>query len=180
MLDQTVPARKATLSLIVDINEVRDQEGLVINLQATKAECAELAEQLDILGIDEIKALISLRKGARSDLFEIEAQLDAKVVQACSVTLNPVKETVQESFFEMLTTSAEALGDEDDAESDKPIELIEHGKIDVGAIVAQWLALSLDPFPRSDAPPYEHIEAANGNREDTHRPFEILDKIKDK
>ena len=183
--DQSTKPRNATLSLIVDINEVRDQEEIRIDLRATKSECAALAKEIKILEINDLNAFLTIRLGARPDLYDIEGEILAHVVQECSVTLAPVKETVQENFSEMLTTSAETLGDpEDDGDMDQPIELIEHGKIDVGAIVAQWLVLALDPFPRSDAPPYAHIEVANQNAGqnagDTHRPFEILGKIKDK
>ncbi len=182
MLDHTLPARKATLSLVVDINEVRDQGEIHINLAATPNECDALAKQLKILEINNIKSSILLQKGPRPDLFEIEGHISANVVQECSVTLAPVQEAIEEHFSEILTTSPETLrAAEEDEDADKPIELIEHGKINVGTIVSQWLALSLNPFPRSsDAPVFAHIEADDAGRADTHRPFEILDKIKDK
>src|SRR5690606_33438374 len=109
MLEHTTPPRKATLSLIVDINEIRDQDEIHIDLRATKTECDALAKDLKILEINDLNSFLTLRKGARPDLFDIEGEILAHVVQECSVTLAPVKETVQESFSEMLTTSAKAL-----------------------------------------------------------------------
>jgi hypothetical protein len=50
--------------------------------------------------------------------------------------------------------------DEEAGLSDKPVELIQGDSIDIGEVVAQWLALALNPYPRSDAPTFEYIEAA--------------------
>ncbi len=175
-----VVIRKATLGLVVDINEVRDQKSIRINISATENECIALAKSINILKIKDFSVNLTLRLGIRPDLYEIEGRLSATAVQECGVTFAPVEETIEDVFSEILTTSAEALekADPEDGDEGAPVDLIEGGKIPVGAIVSQWLALSLDPYPRApEAPLFTHIEAENPGAPDTHRPFAILADI---
>lgn len=177
---ETAPVRKADIGLVVDINEVRDQKDIRIQIIANENECKTLAKTLNILKVNNFNADIALRLGVRSDLYEIEGRIIANVTQECGVTFAPVDEAIEDVFSEILTTSAQALeeADPEDEGENTPVDLIEGGKIPVGTIVTQWLALALDPFPRVDhVPTFQHIEAAEGTSPDTHRPFAALEGI---
>ena len=67
-------------------------------------------------------------------------------------------------------------------ESEEP-EFVKGGVIDLGELVAQHIALELDPYPRRDGVhhdltdedlPPEEVE----NTKKTHRPFEVLKDLK--
>jgi uncharacterized metal-binding protein YceD (DUF177 family) len=72
-------------------------------------------------------------------------------VQACVVTLEPVRAQLSEDFtvaFGAVRPAAEGeviIGlDEED-----PAEELTDGRIDLGEVVAQQLAVALDPYPRA-------------------------------
>lgn len=173
--------KQAELSRLFDLQELRKNDSIILDLRANDAECSVLAKRFSILEVHDLDAHITLIRGARPDLIRIEGELSAVVVQECCVTLAPVEERIAEFYDELLTTSAQALGsDEEAAEAEeRPVELIQGDYIDIGEIVAQWLALALNPYPRSDAPPFKHIEAASPNG-DMQTPFKVLETIQDR
>ncbi|MDB5478374.1 MAG: hypothetical protein JWM96_869 [Alphaproteobacteria bacterium] len=161
----------------VEIAALRDNRNMTLEVRATPEECRALAKRFDILEVKALTALLKISLGRLDSLFKIEGQLTAQVVQACSVTLDPVDEKIDEPIKEILTNDPANLASEDEAASDtdKPIELVEGDRIDVGEVVAQWLGLSLNPFPRSDAPPFAHIEDEAGiEGKQTWSPFKNL------
>jgi len=81
----------------------------------------------------------------------VHGRFEAEVVQACVVTLEPVRSRLSENFTMAFGGSSRAAGGavviglEDE---DPPEELIE-GRIDLGETVAQQLAVALDPYPHA-------------------------------
>lgn len=176
---------KPELSRVVELDNVRDHTIVNIDIRASREECDALAKRLDILDINDLNAHVTVTIGARKDLFKIEGDIQANLVQECCVTLAPVHEIVNESFAETMTTNAAFLSTkakDDDGEIDsdeKPVELIEGDQIDLGETVAQWLTLALNPYPRSNTPYYEHVETtAEEVQGSTHMPFKVLEILK--
>ena len=171
--------KKSGLNFYVEVNDVRSEDEVTVDVTATPAECTALATRLKIPEVKSLTVQVTLRKGLRPDLFDIAGQLKAKVIQECSVTLAPLDETVDETFYETLTTSESALAPKADEEDrDQPVELIKDNRIDLGEIISQWIGLGLDPYPRSDTPLYQHIEVQTEQK--THNPFGILEGLKGK
>ena len=171
--------KKVGLKYQIELSEIRNNDDVTLNITATPQECAVLAKRLGIPEVTSLTATVTLKQGLRHDLFDVDGHVLAHVVQECSVTLDPLQETIDDNFSEMLTTSAKALApiDEDNVD-DQPVELIEGDRIDVTEIVSQWVGLSLNPYPRSDAPIFEHVEVEEGKP--AHKPFEILENLKGK
>ena len=155
-------------------------------IEANAEERAQLAQVLDLIALDELTAQVSLRRLA-SGLIEVKGALDARLVQRCVVTLEPVPAEVHETFrwtfgdAEPEPTLGEI--DIDFSDSDPP-EPIEHGQIDLGQVVAEELSLGLDPYPRKEGAvlPQEY-EPKSGEVTDlaaaaTRKPFAGLDKLK--
>lgn len=170
------------LAETIDVADIRDQGRMVVEIQANEAERAALAERCDIVSVDNLLVRLTLTSSKGSDLVKIQGKLDTVIHQACIVTLTPVKEEIKETFSEVHTTLEEKLAEpeEMDESEDQPVELIENEKLDVQELVAQWIVLSMDPFPRSDDTPYfEHIEQEpNEEGVKTHNPFSVLEKLK--
>lgn len=104
----------------------------------------------DALGLIDLPALSfegELRPSGRSD-FTLEAQLVARAVQPCSVTLAPVPARIDEpvrrryetDHHTPTTEEAEMVDDETD-----PLPEV----VDVAAIAAEALALALPLYPRA-------------------------------
>lgn len=170
--------RTSTLKRIIELNDIRQHNQLVFDMRATTDECQTLAKRFGLLEVKELNAYVTLSRGAGADLFKVEGELSAAVVQECCVTLAPVDEHISESYSEVLTTVAAALPREEDTDgdADQPVDLIEGETLDVGEIVAQWLGLALNPYPRSDAPVFQYLET-DSPAEDKQTPFKVLEAL---
>lgn len=158
-------------------------------IEATPAERQALAELLDLLALDRLVATLTLRR-LGSGLIEVKGRLEADVVQQCVVTLEPVPAQVIDSFKltygEVDVSPGHGSGVTDleiDYEEADPPEPIVDGAIDLGAILAEHLSLSLDPYPRKpDAAIAEEFKPESpeiGEEEQpaTRKPFSGLDKL---
>jgi len=152
--------------------------GCEIDLVAGPGECAALAARFAIPEIRALTARVRLRRLA-GGLVRVAGSLAAEVVQSCVVTLCPVVSSVADRFD--ITFGAAPEGDEDELDlsfdSADPPEPIVDGTIDVGEVVAEHLALALDPFPRSADAVFTPPEAA-APAEESASPFAILSRLR--
>jgi uncharacterized metal-binding protein YceD (DUF177 family) len=104
------------------------------------------------------------------------------VVQACVASGDPVKARIDEAFS--LKFVPEADGAEEELELDvEDVDTIDYAgsAIDIGEAVAETLALSLDPFPRSpDADAALKAAGVLSEDEVVSGPFAALKGLKDK
>jgi hypothetical protein len=108
-----------------------------------------------LLGLDAVESLsghLTITQ-ARSGLVDISGQMQARVRPICVVSLEPFPQTIDEpvairfapqNVIDRMTKRAE----EDGVEDFEPPDLIEDGVIDFGAVLVEFLALALDPYPR--------------------------------
>lgn len=153
--------------------------GRTERISADAAERAALAEALGIPELNAVTAEVVIRP-AGGGAFQIRGTLEADLVQTCVVTLEPVEQHVREEI-DVTLLPAEAAGDAgepvlvDPMEEDAP-EVFHRGRIELGAIVAEHLALGLDPYPRAPGVAFEpHIEDEAADRVS---PFAALDRLK--
>ncbi|HJQ57967.1 MAG TPA: DUF177 domain-containing protein, partial [Vineibacter sp.] len=128
-----------------------------------------LARRFAVLDIPELKAQVNLTAegGGR---WQVAGRLQATVVQACGITLDPVEQLIDEPFALRFAPAAEAV-DDDTGElivgADAP-EPLDSDALDLGEIVADQFGLALDPFPRkpgaqlADILPPDEPSAPNG------------------
>ena len=128
-------------------------EGRRFHLQADPEERSRLAEALGIPEVASLSADMELRPIAGQS-FAVRGTLSASVVQTDVVTLDPVKQQVTEEV-DLTLVKADATWPGlkpgelvDSSEPDGP-DLYHNGRIDLGVIVAEHLALGLDPYPRA-------------------------------
>jgi uncharacterized metal-binding protein YceD (DUF177 family) len=120
-------------------------------ITANAEERAALAKRFELLSLDKLQAVVSLAREA-GDGVRLEAELEAELVQACIVTLEPVPATLHERFTLIYRP------DIDDETADRLalenpegeiIEPLIGEAIDIGETVAQQLAVVIDPYPRA-------------------------------
>jgi uncharacterized metal-binding protein YceD (DUF177 family) len=117
------------------------------DLQPDAAQSQALALVLGISGITALRFRGELRPAGRSDL-ELEARLQARVVQPCVITLAPVTtqidETVRRRYLRDYVAPSEEETElpEDDSE---PLPAI----VDPGAVMTEALTLALPDYPRA-------------------------------
>lgn len=176
------PVPQAEFSRPIAADQIGPQE-TGREIVANAAERARLVERFGLLGLDRLAATLSLKRG-RGGSIRVQGRFEAEVVQACVVTLEPVRARLSGSFAVAFGTgSAGGAGAVviavDDA--DPPEELIE-GRIDLGEIVAQQLAVALDPYPHAPGAG-EKAEASDqgeSGAEKTASPFAALARLRER
>lgn len=176
------PVPQAEFSRPIAADQIGPQE-TEREIVANAAERARLVERFGLLALDRLTATLSLKRG-RGRLIQVEGRFEAEVVQACVVTLEPVRSRLSESFSVAFGTGSAAevgvvvIGVEDE---DPPEELIE-GRIDLGETVAQQLAVALDPYPHAPAAGKKAAAPEQGaaDAEKTANPFAVLAPLRER
>lgn len=112
-------------------------------LEAAPEECAALAKRFGLLGIDYLKAECKVWRG-QGALFCVEGHIESKLTQECVVTFVPVTAEIHEDFSEKFVAQGQKV-DEDEED----VEELQSEELDLGEVVAQYFALSLNPYPRA-------------------------------
>ena len=142
-----------------------------VEITADAAERAALAHRFDLVAIDRLEAQLSLRRDGGG--IAVTGTVTAAVVQACSVTDEPLAVAIEESvalrFVDMLDRGEEIELDEGALD----VVEIADGIIDLGETAAETMALALDPFPRGPGAAAA-LKAAGVIGEDELVPFNAL------
>ena len=144
-------------------------DGLVLRLEADAAECAALAARLGLLALHGFWAELRL-KPESSGAIHVTGALNASVEQACVVSLEPVAQHVHEAFTLRILREGEVPSEDPDSEDEVETQ---DGRAELGEVLAQLMALALDPYPRLEGAvlPDEASDAAAG-------PFATLSRLK--
>jgi hypothetical protein len=154
--------------------------GKHVHIDADEAQRERLAEVLDLAAIAELTADLDLRPVA-GRAFSVRGSLRAVVVQTDVVTLDPVAQDVLEPI-EVTLMPEESIVPKarkdvlvDVGEENGP-DLYRNGRIDLGVIVSEHLALGLDPYPRAAETEFAgHVEDGPASNPS---PFAALARLK--
>lgn len=157
--------------------------GTHFEVVATPEECAALAVDFDILGIGALKGQFHITPWRKAGV-KVTGVVEGTVTQACVVTLDPVEQQVREEVeleflpAEMLEPDEEEI--EISTEEHDPPEPIHSGRIDLGILAAEFLALGLDPYPRKAGAVF--APAADGDEDGAaaaRSPFAELARLRE-
>lgn len=149
--------------------------GSKLKVSPRPEELRALADANGLQSVERLEAELDLVREGRSTL-RVRGRLEADVVYSCVVTLEAVPGHVSEEIDVRFRDgpSFDAPGGEVSMEADDPPEPAPGGMADVGAIVAEFLSLGLDPYPRSPGANLDDI-APRPSRES---PFAALQQLK--
>jgi uncharacterized metal-binding protein YceD (DUF177 family) len=158
------------------LNHIRDGER--IDLSADEGERKRIADRLGIRSLDRLEAHATLER--KGEIVRARGRLKASLCQSCVVTDDPVDAHADEPFdIYFLPEPAQGTPDEELelAESDCDVVFHDGSAIDLGEAIADTLALSLDPYPRS-AGAEAALKEAGVLTEAEAGPFAALAKLK--
>ena len=158
------------------LDRIRDGER--IDLVADDAERSRIAARLGLARRDRLDAHAELSR--TGELVRAKGRLLASLDQACVVTGEPVPAHIDEPFEVMFVRPPEVSDPDEESElgaSDCDVVFYDGGTIDLGAAIADTLALSLDPYPRSSAA-QATLKQAGVITEEQASPFAILAQLK--
>jgi uncharacterized metal-binding protein YceD (DUF177 family) len=142
------------LSRVVRIDAL-PKEGQSVTIEASAPEREALAKLYDLPAIAALTAELRVEPAGRGEA-RVTGAVHGEFTQICVVTLEPFDATVDEAVDVRFAPEAEegrgrrperetvtlTLADEDDPDP------VVDGKIDLGAVAAEFFALGLDPYPR--------------------------------
>ena len=121
-----------------------------LEIGADAEERRKLAGRFRLQALHKLTARIKLSR--RAGIIHADGEVEAAVVQSCVVTTDPVAAKLRAPLSVRYVPDAYTASAEDERElSAEECDTlpIEDGKIDLGELAAETLALALDPFPRS-------------------------------
>jgi uncharacterized metal-binding protein YceD (DUF177 family) len=130
------------------LDQIRDCER--IELVADEGERQQIAERLGLRSLSRLDAHVTLER--EKDRIRARGRLRASLDQSCVATGVPVAEHVYEPFEIVLVPEPREGRPDEEIElgaDDCDTVFYEGGAIDLGTAVADTLALSIDPYPRS-------------------------------
>lgn len=160
------------------IDQIRD--GDRVDLIANLRECTAIAERLDLLSLDRLEAHAVLSRDGQH--VRAQGRLKASLAQACVASGEPVPEHVDEAFDLTFVPAPGSTEPEEEVELESgELDTIFHdgAAIDLGREIADTLALSIDPYPRS-AQADAALKEAGVISEEQAGPFAALAALKSK
>ena len=162
----------------LQLDQIRD--GDRVDLVANEKNCTDIADRLGLLSLDRLEAHAVLsRDGQRVDA---KGRLKASLGQACVATGEPVPAHMDEPFELRFIPEPRGGGADEEIElGQDDLDTIFHdgSAIDLGGAIADTLALSLDPYPRS-AGAEAALKEAGVLTEEEASPFAALAALKNK
>lgn len=186
--------RKSEFERLVNLNKLPLHE-MKMEITASPQECAALAKRFGIADMKRLDARLKLRRymAAGGPEISITGDFSADVTLTCVITSEPIESCVASSLavrymspqaFEELESWREQQATLPAEEDD--IEPLEEGELDVGELVAQYVSVSIDPYPRKAG---AGASDSDGEADDDdgrlsliaeRSPFSILKKLYDK
>lgn len=139
-------------SRLIAIEGITPDKTRTEKIDATEEECAALAARFGLHRLSNLAGTVNIRRISGSDVVRIDGQFSAEVVQACVVSLQDVPARVEGTFDTYFTQNGGETRSEIEFSLDDDLEAAEivvNGMIDMGEVVAQYLSLELEPYPRA-------------------------------
>ena len=148
------------LSRIIRVDAI-PEEGQTVALEASAAEREALAAFYELPSIEALSASLEVRRAARGEV-RVTGAVHGVVTQICVISLEPFQASVNEEIdvrfaprgLEDQKAHAHETQGFTMADEDEPDPIIE-GKIDVGALAAEFFELGLDAYPRKPGATFE-------------------------
>ncbi len=160
------------------LDRIRDGDRL--DLVADAEELAAVAARLDLPSLERLEAHAVLRRDGES--IQASGRVKASLEQRCVATGDPLPVRVDEAFDLRFVPELNTAGGDEEFElgADDLDTLFHDGQaIDLGAAIADSLALGLDPYPHSpDAA--DALRQAGVISEEEAGPFAALAALKGK
>jgi uncharacterized metal-binding protein YceD (DUF177 family) len=163
-------------SRVVRVDSI-PRDGQTIVIEASPAEREALATVFKLPSIEGLTAEFILQRSGDGQV-RVTGNVQGQLTQTCVVSLEPFPAVVSEEVDVRFTRPANDVAARRPSkepqtftidDEDEPDPIVD-GKIDLGALAAEFVALGLDPYPRKPDASFESPQ----EREDTPSPFAAL------
>lgn len=169
-----------------------------LEIEPSAAEKKALAERLSVSALNNLKASVKLKRVHGNRSIHVTGSFEADLVQHCVVSLEPIEVHISDDFEAWFADAEQAVSIKKAKhdlmvqkgqaempmleEEDAP-ESLDDGQINLGEVVTQFLALSINPYPHADGVVFEHGDddlSAGVSEDDVKNPFAALKDWKDR
>ena len=156
------------------------QAGDDVTITPAHDDLVRIAQWAGVERIDTFVAKIDLEK-ISSTRFKLNVSLEADIVQACVVTLEPLRVHISRNFIRdlMLAEGPQRVAKEIELTpvDDDGREEIDSLRYDLAVPVLEELALAIDPYPRA---PGVEFEPPGDETDSRPHPFAALQSLKNR
>lgn len=165
------PDMDVPFSYVVKVGHI-SANPVTVTLSADDRELEGVARLWQVEAVKALSAELQIARW-KKDGVRIKGRVVADIVQACVVTMEPIEAHIDEPLDQIfipegsklaritLDGQGEMVVDPDGP--DAP-ELFHGDSIDAGAVVTEFAALAIDPYPRKDGVDFkDHIEDDGAN-----------------
>jgi len=147
MTSRPETAERPPFERLVTLDQI--DNGAAREIAAGPEECAAIARWLGLEGLGEMRAAFTFSRAGRD--LDVVMRLVARADRLCVASLEPMVEAIDETVRMRFERDFDPAAEDDD--DDLVREPWPGETLDLGALAADYLALSLAPHPRkSDAP----------------------------
>jgi uncharacterized metal-binding protein YceD (DUF177 family) len=154
------------------------EDGATFRIAPDEAARAALAKEFDIVAIPALKASVTLTPDGRGGV-KVGGHVEATIRQTCVATLEafdaPVSEEIEMHFVPEDRLPEVRPGAEIEMGAEELPDPLINGVVDIGAVVGEFLALGIDPYPRKPGAAFE-MPATPGAEDDS--PFSALSRLR--
>lgn len=175
-------AETSPIACPINVTTLPDK-GRVETLAPDAEQRAALADAYDLQAIERFSAELTIRRWQR-DGVRVSGQIVADVVQTCVASLEPVAARVEapvealfvpeQSRLARRMAEGEAHDIAIDPEGPDAPETFSPPDLDVGAVVEEFFALAIDPYPRAAEAQSPELAATEDEDEERESPFAAL------
>ena len=151
-----------------------------VRLEANAVECAALAVRFELVSVESLVGDLIIERIKGSEIIRVRGRMSAEIQQFCVISGETVRGNLVESVDERFSSSDETgIEIEIAFEEENPPEPIMEGKIDLAEIIAQYLAVAIDPYPRAPGAkiPQQYQDEEGDMLETRKNPFEVLSSL---
>lgn len=161
------------------------RKGMQVTIDADADQRAALAEAHGLTAVERFHADLDVNAWKKGGI-KVSGRVEARIVQACVVTLEPVEETIDEEVSGLFLPEGSKLALPRtpegeiilDAEGEDGPELFSGDSVDVGQLAEEFFALAINPYPRR---PGVVLDPADGDEAERRGPlFDKLQALKKK
>ena len=146
--------------------------GMRFEGQLDEADCQEIADRFAFQQVHHVHYALHIKLISKQ-CWELRGTIKAKLIQSCVVTTVPVKDVIDATITERFVTDIEE-NDEINVQ-DSGVEPLLDGCIPLRETVFQFIAVTANPYPRSDGAPDSQ---EFGPKIEKENPFSKLNQLK--
>lgn len=151
----TPPQTASPVSFVAHVARL-PKMGMPVVIDATPKQCQQLAAAHGLEAVTRYHAELLVAPWKRNGV-RVEGRVEADIVQACVVSLEPIASQIDEPVSAIFLPEDSRLGREGFGEGgeivlsfdgpDSP-ETFDGERLDVGALAEEFFGLAIDPYPR--------------------------------